>query len=84
MPRRSSWACRAAGARSRCPARRISSPEGELVQGTPLRLVVKRPGAVGEIDLGEAARFYPSDNALALWQRATQGASVLVYGEETT
>jgi DNA polymerase-3 subunit alpha len=64
------------------PAKRITTAEGELVQGTPLRLVVQRPGAIGEIDLGEAARFYPSDNALALWQRATQGASVLVYAPE--
>jgi DNA polymerase-3 subunit alpha len=63
------------------PAKRIDSPEGELLQGTPVRLLVQRPGAVGEVDLGDAGRFYPSDPALAMWRSATQGSCTLVYAD---
>ncbi|MCK6423644.1 MAG: DNA polymerase III subunit alpha [Burkholderiaceae bacterium] len=64
------------------PPRREDGELGERLHGLPVRLRLERAGAVGEIDLGEAARFYPSDNALAQWTRATQGASRLVYADE--
>jgi len=64
------------------PARSISTEHGELVQGVPIRLVVERESACGEVDLGEAARFYPSDEALKLWQVGSQGKARLVYSEE--
>jgi hypothetical protein len=52
------------------PARRVSTEEGELVQGLPVRLILKRERAEGVVDLGDAARFYPSDAALARWARS--------------
>ena len=65
------------------PAKRLATPEGETVQGTSVRLRLERPGAVGEIDLGESARFYPSDPALAMWRQLSQGGCELVYAAET-
>jgi len=64
------------------PAKRLATPEGETVQGTSVRLRLERPGAVGEIDLGESARFYPSDPALAMWRQISQGGCELVYAAE--
>ena len=52
------------------------------MQGTSVRLRLERPGAVGEIDLGESARFYPSDPALAMWRQISQGGCELVYAAE--
>ncbi|MEO8297588.1 MAG: DNA polymerase III subunit alpha [Burkholderiales bacterium] len=63
------------------PAQRTESDEGALVRGLGIRLVLQREGATGELDLGEAARFYPSDEALSLWAQATHGAAQIVYGE---
>ncbi len=61
------------------PPRRVETEHGELVQGLGIRLVLQRPQAQGEIDLGDDARFYPSDNALARWRHATHGEAVVVY-----
>jgi DNA polymerase-3 subunit alpha len=37
-------------------------------------------GAVAELQLGESARFYPSDAALAGWRaQADQGKAVIAY-----
>jgi len=47
------------------PARRVEAEQGTLVQGLSLRLAVKREGASAELDLGEAAKFWPCDEALA-------------------
>jgi DNA polymerase-3 subunit alpha len=47
------------------PARRVETEQGSLVQGLSLRLAVKREGASAELDLGEAAKFWPCDEALA-------------------
>jgi DNA polymerase-3 subunit alpha len=47
------------------PPRRIESEQGPLLQGLSLRLSIKREGASGELDLGEAAKFWPCDEALA-------------------
>jgi len=54
---------------------------GDLVQGLGVRLMVKRPGATAELDLGTAGRFWPSDQALARWrQLAHEGKAAIVYG----
>jgi DNA polymerase-3 subunit alpha len=63
------------------PALRVQAEEGELVRGLGIRLVLQREGATGELDLGEAARFYPSDEALGLWARSTHGTAQIVYGD---
>ncbi len=59
------------------PARRVATDQGELVQGLPVRLAVQRARAHGEIDLGDAARFFPSDEALERWRQ--RGAAAVVY-----
>lgn len=54
---------------------------GELVQGLGVRLLLKRPGARAELDLGAAGRIWPSDQALGRWrQLAHDGKAVVVYG----
>ncbi|NML14161.1 DNA polymerase III subunit alpha [Azohydromonas caseinilytica] len=66
------------------PARRLEDEAGEHLQGLTVRLLLQREGAQAELDLGDAARFYPSDEALACWSRGTHGLSRLVYGAEAT
>jgi len=66
------------------PARRTETPEGELVHGVGVRLLIERPTAVGEVDLGEAVRFFPSDEALKLWQAQDPAAAQLIYGDSST
>ena len=72
------------------PARREASEQGELVRGLNVRLAVQssfaedRPadceGAVAELQLGDSARFYPTDAALAGWRaQAEQGKAVIAY-----
>jgi DNA polymerase-3 subunit alpha len=71
------------------PARREMSEQGELVRGLSVRLVVQRQladagedlqGASAELHLGEAAKFYPDDAALAGWRaQADQGRAVIAY-----
>ena len=69
------------------PARREMTEQGELVRGLAVRLTVNRSvtggemgGAVAELQLGESARVYPSDAALAGWRaQADQGQSAIVY-----
>ena len=63
-------------------AKRLASDEGETTLGVPLRLRVERDRAVADVDLGEASRFYPSDEALKLWQQLTAGLARLVYQDE--
>lgn len=65
------------------PARRVSMDEGELVQGLPVRLVLQRDKAVGELDLGDASRFFPTDAALDGWSRLAHGAQI-VYDAEAS
>jgi len=50
----------------------------------PVRLRVERPletgGVSAELQLGDEARFFPSDEALASWSaQALQGRAVIVY-----
>jgi DNA polymerase-3 subunit alpha len=62
------------------PSRRVATEHGDLPQGLTVRLQLHRASASGELDLGEAARFYPTDAALDRWRAAAhQGRAVVVY-----
>jgi DNA polymerase-3 subunit alpha len=62
------------------PSRRIVTDQGDLPQGLPVRLALLRESASGELDLGESARFYPSEAALARWSSAAaHGRAIVVY-----
>ena len=61
------------------PSRRIETEEGIVVQGLPVRLVLQREGASGELDLGDEGRFFPSDAALDRWLEGSHGKSTVVY-----
>jgi DNA polymerase-3 subunit alpha len=66
------------------PARREMTEQGELLRGLPVRLSLERQqaalGARAELQLGEQARFFPSDAALAGWAaQAAAGQAVVVY-----
>jgi DNA polymerase-3 subunit alpha len=62
------------------PPKRVQTEQGEVIRGLTVRLAVQRPQACGEVDLGEAARFYPSDEALSVWRRdAHEGQASIVY-----
>jgi DNA polymerase-3 subunit alpha len=62
------------------PPKRETSEQGELVRGLNVRLAVRRDGATAELQLGDEARFYPSDAALASWMaQADQGGAQIVY-----
>ncbi|MBP6900857.1 MAG: DNA polymerase III subunit alpha [Burkholderiaceae bacterium] len=62
------------------PARREATDQGELVQGLGLRLQLQRGGASAELDLGDAARIWPCDEALARVRAiADAGRAAIVY-----
>ncbi|CAN5221738.1 DNA polymerase III subunit alpha [soil metagenome] len=62
------------------PSKRLVTEQGDMPQGLTVRLNLHREAASGELDLGDAARFYPSDAALARWRAgASQGRAVIVY-----
>ena len=62
------------------PPRREQSEQGELVRGLPVRLAVKRDAATAELQLGDEAKFFPSDAALASWMaQADGGQAQIVY-----
>lgn len=62
------------------PARREMTEQGELVRGLPVRLALRRDAATAELQLGEDAKFFPSDAALASWMaQADQGLAQIVY-----
>ncbi len=66
------------------PARREMTEQGELLRGLPVRLKLERPleagGVSAELQLGDEARFFPSDEALASWSaQALYGRAVIVY-----
>jgi DNA polymerase-3 subunit alpha len=65
------------------PPRREMSEQGELVRGLGVRLALLRDEATAELQLGEDARFFPSDAALASWMaQADRGAAQIVYERE--
>ena len=62
------------------PAKVEPSEQGELVRGMGVRLRLLREGAKAEIQLGDNAKFFPSDAALASWMaQAHQGQAQIVY-----
>jgi DNA polymerase-3 subunit alpha len=74
------------------PALRELTEQGELVRGLPVRLQLRCESpadavcdgtplqATAELHLGEAARFYPSDAALAGWRaHASGGVASIAY-----
>jgi DNA polymerase-3 subunit alpha len=66
------------------PSRRIATEQGELTQGLTVRLQLHRThadaGASGELDLGDSARFYPTDAALDRWRAGAHlGEAVVIY-----
>ena len=76
------------------PAQREMTEQGELVRGLLVRFALERTpdgapvpegspaeeGAYAELQLGDAARFYPSDAALARWRsQADAGRAVIAY-----
>ena len=66
------------------PAQREQTDQGDLVRGLPVRLALERRNedlaARAELALGDAAKFFPSDAALASWMaQADQGQARIVY-----
>ena len=62
------------------PSRRSQTEHGEVQEGLRVRLQLHRRDATGELDLGDAVRFYPSDGALERWQTgAAHGRIAIVY-----
>ncbi len=63
------------------PARKLHTDQGDLDQGLGVRLQLRRPDAVADLDLGAEARFWPCDEALARWRSvAHEGRASIVYG----
>jgi DNA polymerase-3 subunit alpha len=62
------------------PPRIEVSEAGELRTGLPVRLSMARGGAQVELQLGERAKFFPTDAALASWTaQAEAGKAAVVY-----
>jgi DNA polymerase-3 subunit alpha len=62
------------------PARRVETEAGTLPQGLPVRLHLHRPTAIATIDLGDQARFWPTDEALQRWSVVADGGRAeIVY-----
>jgi DNA polymerase-3 subunit alpha len=66
------------------PPKKEITEQGELLRGLGVRLSLRREGAgiaaAAELQLGDDAKFYPSDAALAGWMaQADQGRAVIVY-----
>jgi DNA polymerase-3 subunit alpha len=62
------------------PPKKEMTEQGELLRGLPVRLELFREEARAELQLGEAAKFFPTDAALASWMaQAYQGQAQVVY-----
>ncbi len=62
------------------PSRRIATDQGDLAQGLSVHLQLQRERVSAELDLGDSARFYPTDAALERWRAgARDGRAVVVY-----
>ena len=62
------------------PARRVHTEQGDLAQGLGIRLQLRRADATADMDLGDEARFWPCDEALARWRSvAHEGQARIVY-----
>ena len=67
------------------PVRSVATEHGDLPQGLSVRLHLQRSAAHGEVtgdlDLGEQARFYPSDEAIERWRAVAEGRRARVVYE---
>ena len=62
------------------PARKVQGEHGPLTQGLAVRLRLQRSTATADLDLGDDARFWPSDEALGRWRGiAHEGGVAVVY-----
>jgi DNA polymerase-3 subunit alpha len=62
------------------PPRKELSEHGELIRGLGVRMNLLRGDIQAEIELGNSARFYPSDAAIAGWtHQAYLGQAKIVY-----
>jgi DNA polymerase III subunit alpha len=62
------------------PPRKEMSEQGEFSRGLPVRLSLRRDGVAAELHLGEAAKFFPTDAALASWTaQADRGLAQVIY-----
>jgi DNA polymerase-3 subunit alpha len=61
------------------PTRKVATEHGDLTQGLAVRLVLERGAAVGELDLGDEGRFFPTDAAIARWREGSHGRANVVY-----
>jgi DNA polymerase III subunit alpha len=62
------------------PPRREATEQGDLVQGLPVRLSVRRPTACAELDLGDEGRVWPCVEALQRWPAlAAGGQAAIIY-----
>ena len=66
------------------PPRQEMTEQGELMRGLPVRLQLRRQAHFGdvaaEVALGEQAKFFPTDAALASWMaQADRGQARIVY-----
>jgi DNA polymerase-3 subunit alpha len=62
------------------PAKTLATEQGSTQQGLAIRLQLERQAVQVELDLGDAARFWPSDEALARWKTlAHEGRAAVVY-----
>ena len=66
------------------PAQRETTDQGEVVRGMGVRFAVKCQcegvGATAELQLGDAYKFFPTNEALAAWRvQAGAGQSAIVY-----
>ena len=62
------------------PARKLHTDQGDLDQGLGVRLQLQRAEASADLDLGDEARFWPCDEALARWRSVAHGGQAsIVY-----
>ena len=69
---------------SEFPPQVEQTERGELLRGLPVRFLIERRGGAGgviaQLQLGDEARFFPSDAALASWSaQADEGRAMIVY-----
>ena len=63
------------------PVKRVATELGDVSQGLAVRLALARAEATAELDLGEAAKFFPSDAALEVWRHSAHGGRATVVYE---